>query len=217
MTKWMAFALVGTLLTGCVSSSVEKVDQRTVLKPREPKKRDLRKKVAVADFEDKSEYGRGRVGYAAADILTNELVESQQFSVFERKQLAKVLDEQKLGQSGIIDPSTAVQVGKAIGVDYIFYGVVSNVGIAPESTNVILYQRKTYKAHCSVLVRMIDVKTSEIIYSKQGDGLARKDTSGSLGMGGSMGYDESLMGEALAAAIRKNLDEMLDLAERMGD
>jgi curli biogenesis system outer membrane secretion channel CsgG len=216
MMKRVTLALAAAVMAGCVTSSVDKVEQRTVLKPRDPKPLDGRKRVAVADFEDKSEYGRGRVGMAAADILTNELVESQQFAVYERKQLAKALDEQKLGQSGIIDPSTAAQVGKVIGVDYILYGVVSNVGIAPESTNVILYQRKRLKAHCTVLVRMIDVKTSMILFSKQGDGLYIKDATGSLGLGGSMGYDETMMGEALAAAIRKNLDEMLDTAERMG-
>lgn len=216
MMKWAAMALGAAILSGCVTSSVEKVDPRSAIRPRDPKPRDMRKKIAVADFEDKSEYGRGRVGTAAADTLTTALLESEQFIVYERSKVSKVFDEQKLGQSGAIDPSTAAQAGKLIGVDYIFYGTVSNVGIAPESTNVLLYQRKTLKANATVEVRMIHTATGEVVFSKRGDGEYRKDATGSLGLGGRMGYDETMMGEALAAAIYKMLDEMLDKADRMG-
>lgn len=215
--RWTAAALLLTLASGCVTDSVEKVDPRSAIRPREPKPRDQRKKVAVVDFEDKSEYGRGRVGVAAADTLTTALLESEQFIVFSRQQISKVLDEQKLGQSGAIDPTTAPKAGRLIGVDYIFYGSVSNVGIAPESTNVILYQRKRLIAKATVEVSMIDSTTGEIVYSKRGDGRVIKDATGSMGLGGRMGYDESMMGEALASAIYKMLDEMLDKADRMGN
>ena len=217
VTRWVTAVFGAALLAGCVSTSVEKVDPRSSIRPRDPKPRENRKTVAVVDFEDKSEYGRVRVGTAAADTLMSPLMESEQFILYDRQQIAKVLDEQKFGQSGAVDPTTAIQSGKIKGVNYIFYGVVSNVGIAVESTNLILYNQKRYATRATVEVRMIDATTGEIVYMKRGDGLVKKDATGTILMGGSMGYDETMVGEALASAIYKMLDEMLDKADRLGN
>jgi hypothetical protein len=60
------------------------------------------------------------------------------------------------------------------------------------------------------------VQTQRIVFSKPGDGEARRDASGVLGVGGSMSYDSGLFADAMRAAIDKMLDEMIDKAERTG-
>ena len=47
------------------------------------------------------------------------------FALIERSRLAQVLQEQRLGQSGVLDEAQAAQVGKVLGVDAIVVGTVS--------------------------------------------------------------------------------------------
>lgn len=209
MTRTLA-ALAMAGLMGCVSGRVTKEEAVTDLKPRDPRPADARKRVAVVDLEDKTEYGKHKLGTAAADMLANYLVKSQQFRVFERQKISAALDEQKLGQSGIIDPATAARVGKGIQVEYVVYGAISNFGMRVESTNIILAHSKTLIAECTVDVRVINVETTEIVYSMDGRGRADRAATGMLGMGGSGSYDQTLAADSLRAAIAKMMDDLID-------
>lgn len=212
MTARLAALMIVAASLGCRSGAVEKKEAVVELKPRTPKPFDQRKKVAVLNFEDKTAYGKGRLGTAAADVLTTFLVKSQQFRMIERQQMAKVLGEQKFQQSGAVDTSTAVKAGKILGVEYVAYGAVTNFGIRTEATNVILYQQKEQVAESQVDVRLINVETAEILFSDGGRGEARREVRGSLGLGGRMSYDETLAGDSLRASIAKLVDNLIDSA-----
>ncbi len=206
----LAMALLGS--TACVTGKVEKreavVDIDWSRYPARPMAD--RKKVAVADFEDKSQYGKYQLGRAGADHLALYLVKSQQFDVFSRQQLAKVLDEQKLGQSGIVDAATAQRVGKIIGVDYVVYGVVSNYGFRQEAVNAIVVQKKRQIAESEVIVQIIHVETGRIVLAQDGRGLAQRETGGSMGLGGSMSFDQTLAGDSLKAAFAEMMDRLVE-------
>ncbi|HEU4339271.1 MAG TPA: CsgG/HfaB family protein, partial [Planctomycetota bacterium] len=165
----MAMGLVLAAMAGCVSGSVQQVEPPTRMKQREPKAEELRKKVAVADFEDKSGYGRQQVGAPAADILSTMLVDCEQFAVYERQQISKAMDELKLGQSGAIDPTTAARAGKQIGVDFVFYGVVSKCGFRKERTNLLVGYKVSQIAEVTVMCRMVAVESGRIVFAKEGD------------------------------------------------
>ncbi len=62
------------------------------------------------------------------DKLITGFVNSKRFKVIERAQLEKILEEQKLGLSGIVDPTTAAEIGKGIGVDAVVLGSVTRAG-----------------------------------------------------------------------------------------
>ncbi len=67
-------------------------------------------KVAVLDFKtigDNSNLGEG-----AAEIMRTALAGTGKYSVVERGMLKQILEEQKLGQSGVVDQKTAVGIGK---------------------------------------------------------------------------------------------------------
>ncbi len=68
------------------------------------------------------------------------------FKLFERTQLEKILEEQKLGMTGVLDASTAAEIGKGIGVDAIVLGTVTRAG-----------------ANIAIDARLIDTETAEII------------------------------------------------------
>ena len=75
----------------------------------------VKKRIAVAEFQDRS--GHRGAGQGVADMLITALVKSGEFSVVERKELDKVLAEQRLGQSDLVTPQTAPSLGKLLGVD----------------------------------------------------------------------------------------------------
>jgi TolB-like protein len=68
------------------------------------------------------------------------------FKLFERSQLEKILEEQKLGMTGILDASTAAEIGKGIGVDAIVLGSVTRSG-----------------SNIAIDARLIDTETAQII------------------------------------------------------
>ncbi|HZN63064.1 MAG TPA: CsgG/HfaB family protein [Planctomycetota bacterium] len=214
--RWATIGLALAAITGCVSGTVQQTDPKTYYKQRPPKAEDQRRKIAVADFEDKSGYGKEQVGRPAGDILSTVLVDCEQFAVYERQKLSAALDELKLGQSGVIDPTTAARAGKMIGVDFVMYGTVSKAAFRVEHTNVVLYQSKKQVAEVTVDCRMVHVESGRIVFAKEGNGLADRAATGALGMGGGMSYDSGLFADALRAAIYKMMDDMIDKAEMAG-
>ncbi|OGS46051.1 MAG: hypothetical protein A2539_03440 [Elusimicrobia bacterium RIFOXYD2_FULL_34_15] len=86
-------------------------------------------KVAVMDFES---IGRNikenDLGLSVADNLRTILFKTGKFDVVERNYLMKLLEEQKLQMSGIVDSDTAVQIGKLSGAGKLIVGSVSKIG-----------------------------------------------------------------------------------------
>ncbi len=79
--------------------------------------------VAVMPFENKG--ASKDLGNIVLDKMITVLWNQQRFKVMERAQLDKILAEQSLGASGVVDANTAAQIGKGIGVDAIIIGSVA--------------------------------------------------------------------------------------------
>ena len=62
------------------------------------------------------------VGIGLGDKLNLALDATQRFTIVERLRLEDVMREQHLELSGLVDPSTAKEVGKLLGVDYLVVG-----------------------------------------------------------------------------------------------
>ena len=83
-----------------------------------------KRRVAVLDFDYATvhEYvldlfGHDEdIGKGIADMLVTDLVRNGAYSVIERKQLDRVLQEQNFQQSGRADPTSAVQLARLLGV-----------------------------------------------------------------------------------------------------
>jgi TolB-like protein len=114
-------------------------------------------KVAILDFENtsgKTEYDA--LGKAMSSMLITDLsnnIHPKKVEFFERSQLNKLLDEQKLQKSKNFDSKTAVDFGKLSGVNYVFVGSVF-----------------VMDGNCNITSKLVDVQTSKIVLSKEVNG-----------------------------------------------
>ena len=104
--------------------------------------------VAVMDFSGfmLGQSGNSEpIGKAVSAMLVTEFAVRDGLNVVERQQLQDLLQEQRLTLSGRVDESSAVEIGKLLGVQYVFHGSV--VSIATQ---------------LRIDIRAVDVETSEI-------------------------------------------------------
>ena len=87
-------------------------------------------RVAVIDFEQKAfqEFQGKQIGEIVAEWIITALANTGRFEVVERAQLQKVMKEQQLGMSGMINQETAAKVGELLGVKVIITGAVIQIG-----------------------------------------------------------------------------------------
>lgn len=84
------------------------------------------------------------------DKLITNLVKKRRFKVIEREFLEKIINEQALGMSGIVDEETAISAGKVIGAEAIIMG-----------------KQFELNGDMHISVRVIDVETSETITANE--------------------------------------------------
>jgi curli biogenesis system outer membrane secretion channel CsgG len=142
-------------------------------------------RVAVLEFKNKAsnytwtwyEAGRG-----AQDMLVTELVKTGKYRVIEREQLAAIMREKNLSLSGDIDPRTAVQIGKMLGVEYLIAGAVTELGTTDRGASVPgglgrfgvpSVSVHSQKAEAALDARAFSTSTGEIVWADT----ARDETS----------------------------------------
>lgn len=134
----------------------------------------LKKRVAIARFEDRAGTGYNHLGEGVADMLVTALVKSNKFSVLERQELEKVLAEQRLGESGLVTTETAPKLGKLLGVELLVVGSVSEFGTKEKKVSgglsFISGGIKTKTSRAVVDVRLLNTVTGEIIAAEKAEG-----------------------------------------------
>lgn len=86
-----------------------------------------RLKVAVVDFVD-ANGDPVSLGAFLAEELTTKLFSGGTVDVVERRMLAKVLEEQKLGMSGLVEPNSIKRVGNLLGIDALVIATMADFG-----------------------------------------------------------------------------------------
>ena len=82
-------------------------------------------KIAVLDFTLQGQgFETEDMGAIVAEWFITALVKAGRFDVVERGMIHKILEEQKLAMSGVVDDTTATQIGKLLGVEAIISGSV---------------------------------------------------------------------------------------------
>lgn len=84
-------------------------------------------RVGIVNFENKSNGFLGSEASAFTDLLSRMLSNSEKIAVLERDRLDVIGSEQKLNLAGILNPETAVQIGKLASCQYILMGAVTSV------------------------------------------------------------------------------------------
>ncbi len=128
--------------------------------------------IAVVNFKnDTGDKKYDHLEGAIARMLITDLIASKEVKVIERERLMRVLEEMKLGMSGVLDPGTAKEVGGILGVDLIIMGNINKAGdnlridahIVKVKTGEIIQAAKVYGTHESQLIQMVDILASNII------------------------------------------------------
>lgn len=134
-------------------------------------------RLAVLEFGHKALGAEwSRAGEAAQDMFITELVQSGKYSVVDRERLDALMREKNLSMSGDVDPRTAVQAGKLLGVEYILFGNVTEFGEETTKAQVgwglgVDVKRKKFIG--ALDVRLVDTTTGEILWADK----ARKEES----------------------------------------
>ncbi len=143
-------------------------------------------KIALGDFVNPS----GKIDRHARDVrdaFTQQLLATGRFEVVDRQSLDKILEEQKLGISGLIDEQSAPQLGKLLGASALIFGRITTDQFRQELRKEKPYKDKKGKTHqrqtrlgqydFGVFIKIVDVQTGKIIFSKEITANAKKQNS----------------------------------------
>lgn len=84
--------------------------------------------IAVFPFVEQGNPRLRPLGRALAELLTTDLGETDRLKVLERARVQYLIDEMKLGSSGLVDPSTAARTGHLLGAGRIVQGRIGSGG-----------------------------------------------------------------------------------------
>lgn len=199
-------------LAGCATetsravqvSQVESVS-RPYAGPRAP--------IAVGKFDNRSSYMRGifsdgvdRLGGQAKTILITHLQQTNRFNVLDRDNMREIQQEAQIKG----------QAQKLKGADYVVTGDVTEFGrkeVGDQQLFGILGRGKTQVAYAKVALNIVNISTSEVVYSTQGAGEYALSNREIIGFGGTASYDSTLNGKVLDLAMREAVNKLVDAAE----
>ncbi len=209
ITKFVGLGLISLALVGCGSTAkttVNKVDGSLNQEVKAQDYQGLKRTVAIARFSNETEYAKGAfydkendpVGKQAVDILSAKLAARGKFILLERADADKIQAEvEKNGGST-----------QKVPADYLIIGSITEFGRKTTGEVGFVSRSKTQTVEAGVSLRLVDVRTGQVIYSEEGHGEAETNSSTTFGMGGVQGYDATLSDKAISAAIEKLVDNI---------
>jgi curli biogenesis system outer membrane secretion channel CsgG len=175
------------------------------------------------------------IGKGIADMIVTNLVRDGTYSVIERKQLAKILQEQNFSNSDRANPATAARIGKVLGVNAIVIGTITQFGFETKKLDTGAVTSHlgfglggvgTRKSNATVVLdaRIVDTETGEILAVASGKGTSKRSGVNLLGGGGSsaggidMGssnFQETIIGEATRQAVDEVTSQLVSQADKL--
>jgi TolB-like protein len=120
--------------------------------------------IAVVEFSDL----KGTVtnfGRFLSEELITRLYQTKKFKVIERQQLNKIIAEQKLSLTGVVDTASAQKLGRVLGVDSIVSGSISDL-VRTLKINARLISTETGEVFAAAAVEIVK---DEAVCSLMGD------------------------------------------------
>ena len=169
-------------------------------------------RIAVLGFENQSswQYWRGDLGPAASTELVTQLVRSGEFSVIERERIDAVLEEQNLGQSGRVNPATAADIGRILGVQVVLLGSVTQFSIDTRRAGIGGIGASFTEAEAKLDIRAVNTATAEIMAVAEGSGKKRLVGLRASSLNFNERFDEGIALEALRPAVEDAAKEIVD-------
>ncbi|URL01081.1 CsgG/HfaB family protein [Avibacterium sp. 20-126] len=200
------------LLSGCATESSRSLEVSKV-STYNTQYHGIRTPISVGNFDNRSSFQQGvfsdsedRLGSQAKTILVTHLQQTNRFNVLNRTNLSALKQEANIAR----------KTQNLKGAKYVITGDVTEFGrkdVGDHQLFGILGRGKSQIAYAKVALNIVDVNTSEIVYSTQGAGEYSLSNREIIGFGGTSGYDATLNGKVLDLAIREavnNLAESID-------
>lgn len=144
-----------------------------------------------------------RLGLAAADELTTQLVNSGAYALVERRQVEQLLAEQHLGASGAVDAATAARIGELLGTQAVVLGSITKFSIDRKSAGIGPLSASFAEAESSLDVRVVDTSTGEIVLVGEGSGKKRFGGASYKDYNFESDFDQGVAQEALRPAVEQ--------------
>ncbi len=205
------FALFG-LLAGCATENSRTLAPQQTVAAARPYV-GARQPISVGKFDNRSSFMRGvftdgvnRLGSQAKTILVSHLQQTNRFVVLDRENMNEIAQEAAI----------AKRQQTLKGARYVITGDVTEFGrkeVGDHQLFGILGRGKEQIAYAKVTLNVVDVDTSQVIYSVGGAGEYSLSNREVIGFGGTAGYDSTLNGKVLDLAIRQAVDALVDGVE----
>jgi curli biogenesis system outer membrane secretion channel CsgG len=201
-------AMMAALLGGCATESSQAVAVQTVASASRPNS-GARMRVSVGKFDNRSSFMRGifsdgvdRLGSQAKTVLLSHMQQSNRFNVLDRDNMPELKQE-----SEYKGKSQAIQ-----GADFVVTGDVTEFGrkeVGDHQLFGLMGRGKTQVAYAKVTLNVVNVTTSEVVYSTAGAGEYSLSNREVLGFGSTASYDATLNGKVLDLAMREAVEHLV--------
>ncbi len=206
--KLLATLCLVTLVSACATESHRAIEPEKVEAYRSNYSGE-RTTMVVGNFQNRSNYMNGlfssdvdRLGNQAKTILKTHLQQTNRFNLVDRENMDELQQEAQL--AGVKQ--------KISGARYVLAGSVTEFGrkeVGDRQLFGLLGRGKEQVAYAKVSLTVVDVTTSEIIYSTQGAGEYTLSNREIIGFGGTSGYDATLNGKVLNFAITEVVNNVV--------
>jgi len=206
--KWMACTLALVFATACASESHQIVETATVESAGTPYA-GVRPVLSIGNFQNRSPYMQGmfssgadRLGSQAKTILKTHLSQANRFVVADRDNMDEIAREVEIagGEQHLT------------GAKYVVTGEVTEFGrrnTGDRQLFGIAGRGHKQMAYSKVSINIIDVTTSQVIYSVQGAGEFALSDREVIGFGSTSGYDSTLNGKVLNLSITDAVNKLV--------
>lgn len=208
VTRLIPLLLLAATFAGCATESSRTIEPPQVQAAAKaydgPKST-----VVVGKFDNRSSFMRGifsdgvdRLGGQAKTILITHLQQTGRYSVMDRENLDEIKRESEL-------KGEAQQLK---GADFAITGDITEFGrkeVGDQQLFGIVGSGKQQIAYAKVTLYVVNVSTSEVMFSAQGAGEYQLSNREVLGFGGTSSYDSTLNGKVLDLAIRQAVDTLV--------
>lgn len=201
--------LSSAMLSGCATESSRAIEAPQVTAATQPAWQGAKSPIAVGKFDNRSAYMNGifsdgvdRLGNQSKTILITHLQQTGRFNVLDRANL----DELK-AEAGYKRSAQTIK-----GADYVVTGDITEFGrkeVGDQQLWGILGRGKTQVAYAKVNLNIVDVATSEVVYSVQGAGEYQLSNREVIGFGGTASYDSTLNGKVIDLAMREAVNHLV--------
>lgn len=198
------------LISGCATQEASRTIEAPTVNTYKQPYQGPKSKLVVGKFQNRSNFQNGifssgtdHLGSQAKTILVTHLQQSNRFIVLDRTNMSEIAQE--AGLSGTQQ--------KLKGASYVVTGDVTEFGrknVGDKQLFGILGKGKSQIAYAKVALNIVNVETSEVVFSVQGAGEYSLSSREVVGFGSSASYDSTLNGKVLDLAMREAVNNLVN-------